>query len=138
MGPRNRFYYFLLIFITIGTGLFSRSRFIPEWIYPYLGDVLYTVMYYFIVGFMFPAMKPIKVAILSIVFCYAIEFTQICKADWLMELRSYKLGGLILGYGFRWSDLVCYTLGGGLGMALEKILPWQISEKRSYIPKKTR
>ncbi|MEZ4771967.1 MAG: DUF2809 domain-containing protein [Bacteroidia bacterium] len=118
---RNRFYYFLLILITIGAGLLSRSRFIPECIYPYLGDVLYTVMYYFIAGFMFPTMKPIKVAILSMGFCYAIEFTQLCKADWIMALRSYKLGGLILGYGFRWSDLVCYAIGGFGGMAMEKM-----------------
>ncbi|MEZ4826054.1 MAG: DUF2809 domain-containing protein [Bacteroidia bacterium] len=87
----------------------------------YLGDVLYTVMYYFILAFLFPSMKPLKVAVISILFCYGIELTQLHKGEWIVTLRSYKLGGLILGYGFRWSDLVCYAIGGFGGMAMEKM-----------------
>ena len=117
---RNRIQWFFLIVITIGIGLFSRSRFIPECIYPYLGDVLYAVMYYFIFGFLFPEMKSGKVLLLSILTCYAIELLQLYQADWIEQLRRYKIGGLILGFGFLWSDMVAYTIGGGMGWLVEK------------------
>ena len=29
------------------------------------------------------------------------------------------MGGLILGFGFLWSDLACYALGVGLGVLIE-------------------
>lgn len=117
---RNRIVYFLLIAGTIGIGLLSRADFIPALIYPYLGDVLYTTMYYFIVGFLFPEMKPLAVALWSIGLCFAIEFLQFYQADWINQIRQNRLGGLILGFGFRWSDLVCYTIGGFLGVGIEK------------------
>ncbi|MGC1718192.1 MAG: hypothetical protein WA746_04335 [Isosphaeraceae bacterium] len=31
------------------------------------------------------------------------------------------MGGLILGFGFLWSDLACYSLGVGLGVLVETI-----------------
>ena len=117
---RNRITYLLLIVSTIGIGLLSRADFIPELIYPYLGDVLYTTMYFFIFGFLFPEMPPMKVALISIGLCFAIEFLQLYKADWILEIRRTRLGGLILGFGFLWSDLVCYTLGGFIGLGIEK------------------
>lgn len=117
---RNRLTYFLLIVATIGIGLLSRASFIPELLLPYLGDVLYTTMYFFIFGFLFPEMPPMKVLLLSIGVCYVIEFLQFYKADWIMAIRRTRLGGLILGFGFLWSDLLCYTIGGFLGFGIEK------------------
>ncbi|WP_373331494.1 hypothetical protein [Salmonirosea aquatica] len=40
----------MLIIATIGLGLASRSSFIPSLIYPYLGDGLYALMIYFMIG----------------------------------------------------------------------------------------
>jgi hypothetical protein len=40
-------------------------------------------------------------------------------AGWIDAIRATRLGGLILGYGFLWSDLVCYAAGVGLGAILE-------------------
>lgn len=119
---RNRRHYLLLIIATIIIGLFSRSNFIPDSIYLYLGDFLYTIMYYFIIGFIFPKMNPVKVACASIFLCYMIEVSQLCQATWLNNIRSYKIGGLILGFGFLWSDIISYTLGGITGLVFESIL----------------
>jgi len=119
--PRNRLNYLIFTLLIIALGLFSRSRFIPEFIYPYLGDVLYTFMFFFIFGFLFPKWSSMKIAILSILTCYCIELTQLIQADWMLQLRSYRLGGLILGHGFLWSDIVSYTIGGLLGYFIEKI-----------------
>ena len=116
---RNRPLYFALILLTIIIGLFSRSGYVPEPITPYAGDILYTTMYFFIFGFLFPKMPPLQVAVISILLCYGIEILQLYQADWIENIREYKLGGLILGHGFLWSDLLCYTIGGGLGWLVE-------------------
>jgi len=117
---RNKIYYLFFIIITIGIGLFSRSRFIPDLIYPYLGDLLYCLMFYFIVGFLFPKMKSVNVLLYCVVICFIIEVSQLIKVDWLNEIRNTTLGKLTLGSGFLWSDLVSYTLGGLVGFVLEK------------------
>ncbi len=116
---RSRTKYFLLTILTIAVGLFSRSSYIPDFILPYLGDTLYTVMFFFIFGFLFPKMSTLKVALTSILVCYAIELSQLCQAPWFNEIRSYRLGGLIFGFGFLWSDLVSYAVGGILGALFE-------------------
>ena len=57
--------------------------------------------------------------IVSLAITYAIEFSELYQADWINQLRSIKLIGLILGYTFLWSDLVMYTLGIAVGALLE-------------------
>ena len=118
---RSRLTYFFIIIFTIILGLLSRTSLTPAFIYPYLGDYLYALLYFFIIGFLFPQMKPLKVAIISIIICYLIESLQLYQADWINNIRSYKLGGLILGYGFLWSDIISYTLGGITGFVLENL-----------------
>lgn len=105
--------------MTIGLGLFSRTSFIPDWIYPYLGDMLYALLFFFIAGFLNPRLSTWKVVLLSVAFCYLIELTQLYQADWINTIRSYRLGSLILGYGFLWSDLFSYTAGGMIGGIVE-------------------
>ncbi|MEM9984594.1 MAG: DUF2809 domain-containing protein [Bacteroidota bacterium] len=116
---RNRLLYLFLIAFTIFIGLFSRADFIPALIYPYLGDALYTLMIYWVVGFLFPHMSPAKVALISILFCYLIEVSQLYKADWIVEIRRTRLGRLTLGSGFLWRDLFSYFLGGMFGFGVE-------------------
>jgi hypothetical protein len=117
---RNRIHYLFFIILAIGFGLFSRSRFIPDLIYPYLGDLLYCLMFYFIIGFLFPKIKSVNVLLYCVAICFVIEVSQLIKVDWLNEIRNTTLGKLTLGSGFLWSDLVSYTLGGLVGLVLEK------------------
>ncbi|MEL6257006.1 MAG: DUF2809 domain-containing protein [Bacteroidota bacterium] len=128
---RNRILYLVLIIFTIPLGLMSRASFVPTSVLPYLGDILYTLLFYFIFAFLFPEMPKAKVAAISIGLCFLIEVSQFYQADWINEIRSNKLGGLILGFGFRWSDLVCYTLGGLWGYALETYGPLAKSIQKS-------
>lgn len=111
----------MLIIITIILGLISRAKTIPVIIYPYLGDYLYALMCFLIVGFLYNKSKSLKIVLISILLCYLIEVFQLYQADWINNIRSHKLGGLILGYGFLWSDIVSYTLGGMTGFILETI-----------------
>ena len=118
---RNRKIYLGLIIITIIVGILSRTNLIPELIYPYVGDFLYALMFFFIIGFLFPNMKTFKTTLISIGICYIIELFQLYQSDWINNIRNNKLGGLILGFGFLWSDIISYTLGGFTGFIFEKI-----------------
>ena len=118
---RNRKIYLGLIIITIIVGILSRTNLIPELIYPYVGDFLYALMFFFIIGFLFPNVKTLKIALISISICYIIELFQLYQSEWINNIRNNKLGGLILGFSFLWSDIISYTLGGFTGFIFEKI-----------------
>jgi len=117
---RKRIQYILLILATIAAGLFSRSRHIPDLILPYLGDILYALMFYFIIGFLFPKMNILKVAIISLLIVYAIEISQLYEADWINQLRTSTFGKLVLGKGFLWSDMMVLPIGVLVGVFFEK------------------
>lgn len=119
---RNRSHFLIFTILTIAVGLFSRSRFIPELIYPYLGDLLYCLMFYFVFGFLFPKMESVNVLLFSVATCFVIEISQLVDVNWLNEIRDTTLGKLTLGSGFLWSDLVSYSLGGLLGFGFENYI----------------
>lgn len=105
---KSRIYYFFIVCLIIILGLLSRMlNFIPL----FVGDILYAVMIYFIVRFLLIKSNPNKIAIISILICYTIEFLQLYQASWIVEVRNTTIGGLIFGQGFLWSDLSAYTFG---------------------------
>lgn len=85
----------------------------------YAGDTLWALTVFLGIGFLAPTMPTFKVAIVSVLFSYFIEVGQLYQAPWINHLRHTVLGGLILGNGFLWSDLLCYTVGVGLGAGAE-------------------
>jgi glycopeptide antibiotics resistance protein len=118
---RNRFLYFLLLLITIFTGLASRhfSYILPHWVHSYLGDMLWALMIFLMFGFLFHRKDTRWIAVIALTFSFSIEISQLYHALWIDALRANRLGGLILGFGFLWSDLICYTLGVGFGCLME-------------------
>ena len=124
MKARNRIIYGILICMVIALGLLSRhfAKYLPDWNHLYLGDALWALMVFFMIGFIFKSRKTEWVAISALVFSFCIEFSQIYHAPWIDAIRSNRLGGLVLGYGFLWSDLVCYCAGIITGYLLEKYL----------------
>ena len=132
--PRNRIQHFFLIIGTIGLGLVSRSRFIPQAIYPYLGDMLYALMIYFIVGFLWREASSFKVAALCVLVCFSIELSQLYQAEWINGIRSTRLGGLVLGFGFLWSDLLCYSIGTLVGVGLEHVFQKRSDRSSLLLP----
>ena len=83
-----------------------------EWMKLYAGDVLWAAMIYWGFKFLF-AQEPKRTAFYALIFCFLIEFSQLYHAPWIDQIRSNRLGGLVLGFGFLWSDLVCYLVGVG-------------------------
>jgi hypothetical protein len=51
-----------------------------------------------------------------------VEAGRLYHAPWTDSIRHTTVGGLLLGFDFVWSDLACYAVGVGLGVALETII----------------
>lgn len=123
---RKRSVYFILIIITVFLGLGSRKfgGILPQFLKEYAGDTLWALMVFLGFGFLFAEMPTGKVMLAALVFSYAIEFSQLYQAEWINALRHTTLGGLILGFGFLWSDLICYTIGILAGALAERLYIW--------------
>ncbi|AAS41741.1 MULTISPECIES: ribosomal maturation YjgA family protein [Bacillus] len=121
---RNRLLYATFTILVIILGLSSRkfAFALPALLNDYLGDALWALMIFTGFGFLFPKIATKKLAFISLIFCYGIEVSQLYHAEWIDSIRATTLGGLVLGYGFLWSDLVAYTIGVGIGFLFELIL----------------
>jgi len=78
-------------------------------------------MVFLLFGIFFNTKSTLWVAVATLLFSFGIELSQLYHSPWIDALRSYPLGGLILGFGFLWSALVCYTMGVGFGYVMEKV-----------------
>ncbi|HEX8392276.1 MAG TPA: DUF2809 domain-containing protein [Longimicrobium sp.] len=123
--PRSRGLYVRLTLTTMILGLALRET--REGLLPfvtlYLGDVLWAAMVFFLIATILPALSTRRVAIGAAVFSLVIELSQLYHAPWIDGIRQNRLGGLVLGFGFLWSDLVCYAVGIGLAALADARLP---------------
>jgi hypothetical protein len=115
----KRITYFIWIIVTIIIGLLSRHfSFIPL----FIGDILWATMVYFICRLLFISKETKFVVLVSLLFCYGIEFSQIFKAPWIDSLRHTLFGRLVLGETFLWGDLLSYTVGIALGEFVQRLI----------------
>lgn len=120
----NRKSYFFLIVFTVFLGLSSRkfSILFPEIINQYLGDALWALMVYWLFRFIKPSLTFLNTSLFALLFSYSIEISQLYHANWIDSIRKTTLGGLILGFGFLWSDILAYSIGVFIGFLLDTIL----------------
>jgi len=126
---RKRMHFFAFTIGTIALGLGSRTSAVPDFIYPYLGDALYALMIFFILGFLFRKATSFQLLALAIIICFSIELSQLYQADWINAIRRTRLGALVLGSGFLWSDFAAYLVGSLLGFSFEKTIYFTQKEK---------
>lgn len=111
--PRNRVVYAIALVAIVAAGLASR-RFgclLPSFVATYAGDTLWASMVFVGLGFLFPRARTRTLAIAALAFAVVDEIGQLYHAPWIDAIRATRLGALVLGYGFLWSDLACYTAG---------------------------
>jgi hypothetical protein len=120
---RRRKVYSFLIILVILSGLASRyfSNQLPYWVELYVGDSLWAFNVFLLLGFIFIRKSSIALAAVAFIFSLLIELSQLYHTPWIDTIRAYKVIGIILGYGFRWSDLLCYFIGIAIGVIIEKI-----------------
>ncbi|MEL1134694.1 DUF2809 domain-containing protein [Desulfitobacterium sp. THU1] len=122
VDKRNRSTFLALVVMTMILGLSSRqfSGYFPSWINLFLGDMLWALMVFFVFAFIFRAKETRWIALMALLFSYGIEVSQLYHATWIDALRQTTLGGLVLGYGFLWRDLVSYAMGIGIGALVDQ------------------
>ncbi len=117
--PRHRLHYLGLIFFTIIVGLFSRTKYLPYPDFMWVGDLLYALLIFFIIGFLNPDSSKLNAGLAAFIFCSLIEASQLYQADWIILLRETRIGALVLGHSFLWSDLLAYAVGVLVGIWIE-------------------
>jgi hypothetical protein len=105
----------------VGLGILSRkfSYLLADVINTYLGDAIWAAMIYVMMAFVFANKLPKQIAVFSLLFCYAIELSQLYQTPWINNIRNTTLGALVLGSGFLWSDLLAYALGIMVALVVE-------------------
>ena len=120
---RNRFLYFIAGCVVVPLALASRqyASLLPDILKKNTGDALWSAMVFIMLGWIFPRWSTLRVSVGALLISYAVEISQLYHRPWIDNLRHTWLGGLILGYGFMWSDLVCYTIGVIVAAAVEHV-----------------
>ena len=125
---RRRVYYALALALVIVAGLASRSSAaaaLPAFVKAYAGDTLWALALFLFLALLLPRKRTTTLALLALALAFTVEVSQLYHAPWIDSLRGTRLGGLILGFGFLWSDLLCYTAGILLGAAGEYGFQWR-------------
>ena len=123
--PKARWFFLLMIVITIALGLCTRlikKRFF--YVGDAAGDALWATMVFFILSFISPTMPLWQRVLVAITFSFAVEFSQLYHAPWIDRIRKTIPGAMVLGSSFSPPDLVCYVIGVALGAFTEKKLLW--------------
>ena len=105
----------------LGIGSRRYAHVLPEFIAAFTGDTLWALAAFLGIALILPRASTWTVACLAIAFSVTVELSQLYHAPWIDSIRHTTLGGLILGFGFLWSDLACYAVGIGIGVILEWI-----------------
>ena len=117
---RRRIPFLCALLVLCAAGLLARRQngVDPNFFTAYFPDAAWTMAVYCGFGLLFCRDARLHFpAALGVSF--AVELSQLWRPPFLETLRATTLGGLVLGYGFLWSDLVCYTVGACICAAAE-------------------
>ncbi|MEH7014836.1 DUF2809 domain-containing protein [Neobacillus niacini] len=119
-----RITYIISVVITILLGLASRkfSHLLLPFLSKNAGDVLWAMMVYFGFRFLFVHKSLLSAILLSFLFSFGIEFSQLYQVDWINQIRGTVLGALIFGKGYLTVDLIRYTTGIVIASILDKVI----------------
>lgn len=113
--------FFALVVLIFGYSSRKFGAFLPPFLAEYAPDALWALMAFFLIAAAKPQWTLKRIGIAALLFAYTIEISQIYQAPWINAVRDTKIGALVLGHGFLWSDLICYAVGIGCGVILESL-----------------
>jgi hypothetical protein len=96
----------IIFIIEVIIALYIRDKIIR----PFVGDILVVIfIYYFIKAFI--NIKPLYIAIFTLIFSFVVEILQYFNFITLIGLEHNKAAKIIFGTSFSWIDLLCYFIG---------------------------
>ncbi len=109
----------MLVVVVVLLGLACRRSFSPAFAELYLGDVLWGVLFFLVLAWGWPTARSAPLGLAAAGMTELIELSQLYRAPWAERLRGTTAGGLLLGHGFSWSDVLCVALGAGLAAVVD-------------------
>jgi hypothetical protein len=103
----------------VALGLGSRRPGMPAFCVLYAGDVLWGAMFFTLAAWLRPRATTFQLWLAATAVVEAIELSQLYQAPWAQTVRETRLGGLLLGHSFSWSDAVCVALGTTIAALVE-------------------
>jgi hypothetical protein len=88
----------------------------------YLGDAIWAMMVYFFFRIFAFKTSILKHGFFCLIYCYLTEISQLYHSPLIDSLRNTTIGGLVLGFGFLWSDIISYSIGLIIACLLEFLL----------------
>lgn len=120
---RQRYFYVIAMVAVIAAGLWWRSAANPvsSFWHKYGGDALWALLMF--LGFRCVLIRApiVLVMLVSLAFCFAVEFSQLYHAPWIDSIRNTRLGALALGATFNVPDLIAYAIGVAFGGVIETV-----------------
>ncbi|MFT5526474.1 MAG: hypothetical protein ACI9HK_004451 [Pirellulaceae bacterium] len=103
------------------------QNFVRYWGPASVGYVVFFMLCWF---FVFPWRKAILPIVVGVFLTTCgLEFLQLYKPDWLIEMRATFLGRAILGNTFSWFDFPAYIVGALVGAwLLYSFVKWSVAE----------
>jgi len=115
----NTRYFVLAVLLFIIEALIARYLH-DEFVRPYVGDFLVVILIYcFVCSFVQAPVLPLATGVL--IFAYLVEISQYFHLVKLLGWEHSRLANVILGNYFTWNDMVCYTLGIGAVLLINKL-----------------
>lgn len=120
---RRRSFAVLIVLIPL-LGLLIRARpeYFPKLFAIYTPDILWAFLVFSLVVVFAPKLTCIKTFVIALAITYFMELSQLYQAPFINDIRDTRVGGLLLGHGFLWSDLLCYTFGITVGAVCDLII----------------
>ena len=121
---RNRWVYAIAIIVVVALGLGSRlyRDALPPFVAAYAGDTAWAVLVFMLAAWLWRSARTSSIAIGAGVFALLVEVSQLDQTSWLAKFRSTSIAAAFLGTDFIWTDLLCYAVGIGVGMLVDRWL----------------
>lgn len=124
MIRRGRLTLFAMLVLTAAVALVTRAdraSFLPGFVISYAGDTLWASALYVLLALVRPSAPSSELFAGTLIISLAVEFSQLYQAPWIYNLRHTFPLGYVLGYGFKWSDILCYTAGSLISFTIDRI-----------------
>ena len=113
---KTYFTFTILLFVTeILIALYVHDLFIR----PFFGDVLVVILIYCCIK-SFVNLKVVPTAFFVLLFAFGVEMLQYFNIVEKLGLQNSKIARIVIGTSFQLEDFLCYTVGIGFVLLVEK------------------